>query len=163
MTPGEYCPHEVLVIAKEMEEAGLAFYKGLAKHVSDPDAKALFLKLASDELRHARAIEKIERQTLDRAPNEHDALVEQYIRSLVDTKVFPALSRVASVAQSVTGVLDALALGIRAERASITFYSKTWALGRSEAAGNLLEQEREHLGLLSELWAKHTSDPVPEK
>jgi rubrerythrin len=162
MTPGEYCPHEVFVIAKEMEEEGLAFYKAVAKQVADPEVKALFLKLASDEIEHVRSIEKLERQTLDHAPDEQDALVEQYIRSLVDTKVFPDPSEAAAVGRSVEGVLDALAFGIRAERASIAFYSKTRVLGRSEVAGNLIEQEREHLRLLTELWAKHTSDPVPE-
>jgi rubrerythrin len=162
MAGGEYCPHEVFVIAKEMEEAGIAFYKALARQVGDPDAKALFLKLASDEVQHLRGIEKLEQQTLDRAPNEQDALVEQYIRGLVDTKVFPDPSEADAVARSVGGVPDALAFGIRAERASIAFYSKTWMLGRSEVAGNLIEQEREHLRLLTELWAKHTSDPVPE-
>ena len=162
MAPADYCPHEVFVIAKDMEEAGLTFYKAVAKRSSDPDVKALFLKLASDEVRHVRDIEKLERLMLDRAPSEDDALVAQYIRSLVDTKVFPALSEAQALARSVTGVLDALALGIRAERASIAFYSKTRVLGRSKVAGNLLEQEREHLRLLSKLWAKHTSEPVPE-
>jgi rubrerythrin len=155
MAQGDFSPHEIFVIAKEMEQEGLAFYKAVAKAVSDPDVKAMFLKLASDEVQHVRDIERIEGHADQYFPSEDDSLVAQYVEGLVDTKVFPPLSQVPEIAADAEGVVKAIDFGIGAEKRSIDFYAKTAAKAESadaiETLKRLRAEEERHLELLTEL------------
>ena len=155
MTPGGYNPREIFAIAKEMEEEGLAFYKAVARQVTDPDAKALFLKLASDEVQHVRDIERLEKRGDDDLPTEEESLVTRYIRSIVDTKVFPPLSEVPKIAASAKGLVKAIDFGIGAEKRAMDFYSRAKSeSGNAEATetfGRLSTQEEEHLVMLMKL------------
>ena len=108
MAQSGFNPNEIFAIAKEMEQDGLAFYKAVAKAVADPDAKAMFLKLASDEAQHVRDIERLEEHADDYFPSEEDSLVAQYVQGIVDTKVFPPLSEVPKIAGSAEGVVEAI-------------------------------------------------------
>jgi rubrerythrin len=155
MPRGEFSAQEVLTIAKEMEEEGLAFYKAVAGHVTDPDAKALFLKLASDEVRHVRDIERLGGRAEAYCPSEHDSLVAQYVQGAVDTKVFPPLSKVPEIAASARGVAKAIDFGIGSEKRAMDFYARAKSESRSAEAGEmfgrLYAEEEEHLRLLTAL------------
>lgn len=155
MTPRDFSPNEVLAIAKEMEQEGLAFYKAVAKAMSDPDVKAMFLKLASDEVQHVRDIERLEEHAGEYFPSQEDWLVAQYVQGIVDTKVFPPLSEIPKITASAKGVVKAIDYGIGAEKRAMDFYAKT--AGESENAdatatlNRLRAQEERHLTLLTEL------------
>jgi len=155
MAQGDFSPHEIFTIAKEMEEEGLAFYKAVARHVTDPDVKALFLKLASDEVRHVRDIERLEKHGEAYFPTETDSLVAQYVRSIVDTKVFPPLSKVPEIAASARGVAKAIDVGIGAEKRAMDFYARAKGESSSPEAAQTLArigaEEEQHLKLLTEL------------
>jgi len=155
MTVGGHSSHEHLAIAREMEEEGLAFYKAVAKQVADPDAKATFLKLASDECQHIRDIDRLARESETAYIEDPDGLVGKYLRSLVDTKVFPPLSEVPEIAASAKGVSKAIDIGIGAEKRAMDFYSRTKnECGSAEADETLswlyVEEER-HLKALNAL------------
>ncbi len=167
MPTGGFNPREVFAIAREMEEEGLAFYKAVARQVGDPDAKALFLKLASDELQHVRDIERLEEHGEEYFPTEEDSLVAQYIQGIVDTKVFPPVSEVPEIAGSTRGLTEAIGFGISAEERAIEFYTKAKSEARTEEAvdafSRLLEQEEEHLALLAELRKRLATEPPSEE
>ncbi len=155
MAQGSFNPREIFAIAKEMEQEGLAFYKAVAKAVTDPDAKATFLKLASDEVQHVRDIERLEEHADDYFPSEEDSLVAQYVQGLVDTKVFPPLSEVPQIAAGAKGVVKAIDFGIGAEKRSMDFYAKTAGESEDAAATETLNrlraEEEQHLKRLTEL------------
>ena len=53
-------PEDVVNLAVNIEEDGLAFYKALAEGTTDPQVKAVFLRLATEEVQHVADIrEKI--------------------------------------------------------------------------------------------------------
>jgi len=166
MTTGGFNPAEIFAIAREMEEEGLAFYKAVAGSVTDPDAKALFLKLASDEVQHVRDIERLEKDEADYFPEEADSLVAQYVQGLVDTKVFPPVADVPRIAGAADGLVQALLFGIEAETRSIEFYSRAKDEARAdkviETFARLAQQEKHHLTLLRELKTRLTSNPQRE-
>jgi len=155
MAQSSFNPREIFAIAREMEQEGLAFYKAVAKAVTDPDVKAMFLKLASDEVRHVRDIERLEEHADEYFPSEHDSLVAQYVQGLVDTKVFPPLSEVPKIVAGTKGVANAIDVGIGAEKRSMDFYAKTAAEAESadaiETLTRLRAEEERHLKLLTEL------------
>jgi rubrerythrin len=155
MTTGGFNSREFFVIAREMEEEGLAFYKAVAKQVGDPDAKATFLKLASDEIQHVRDLARLEERGGEFFPSEDDSLVAQYIHSIVDTKVFPPLAEVPRIAASAKGVAKAIDFGIGAEKRAMDFYAKAESeAGDAEAVKTLARlraEEEKHLVMLNAL------------
>ena len=155
MTTGGFSSHEFFTIARQMEEEGLAFYKAVAKQVGDPDAKATFLKLASDEVQHVRDLARLEERGEEYFPSEEDSLVAQYIRGIVDTKVFPPLAEVPHIAASAKGIAKAIDFGIGAEKRAMDFYAKAKAeAGDAEAVetlGRLHAEEENHLVMLNKL------------
>ena len=155
MAPNSYNAHELLAIAREMEQEGLAFYKAIAKQVSDPDAKALFLRLASDEAQHIRDLEKLEKKADEYFPSEEDNLVAQYMQGAVDTGVFPTLAEVPEIAASVNGIAKAIDIGIGAEKRAMDFYAKAVTESPCPVAARMLERlrdmEEDHLKQLNVL------------
>jgi rubrerythrin len=155
MTVGGHSSHEHLAIAREMEEEGLAFYKSVARQVTDADAKALFLKLASDECEHMRDIDRLERESESPYIEDPDGLVGQYLRGLISTDVFPPPDEVPAIAASAKGVADAIDIGIGAEKRAMDFYERTKDECGSAEATQTLErlyaEEEEHLRKLTAL------------
>jgi rubrerythrin len=155
MTVGGHSSHEHLAIAHEMEEEGLAFYKAVARQVADPDAKALFLKLASDECQHIRDIDQLERESETAYIEDPDGLVGQYLRGLIDTNVFPPLDQVPVIAASAEGVSKAIDFGIGAEKRAMDFYARTknecGSVEAAETLSRLYAQEEQHLRALNAL------------
>jgi len=49
---------DVLVQAMKFESDGRRFYETIAKHLSDPEAAAMFTRLAADEVDHHNYIER---------------------------------------------------------------------------------------------------------
>lgn len=155
MATGGFSAHELFEIAREMEEEGLAFYKAMARQANDSEAKAMFLKLASDEVEHVRVIDELDKKAEEYFPSEENSLVAQYVRGLVDTEVFPPLSKVPEIAASTSGLLKAIDYGIGAEKRAMDFYSKAKIEANDEEAaaalGRLYAEEEKHLVLLDTL------------
>lgn len=156
---------EVYAIAKRMEKEGLHFYRIVAEHATNPDVKWLFQRLAVDEVRHLRDVERFERElkakpTTTTSPEEQ-MVVDEYVQNLIETRVFPDNGEAKKVADSVDNIIAAINYGIEAERRSIIFYGKAKEFAPladgTEAFRRMQQQEEEHLRLLSELKNKFVS------
>lgn len=61
---------DIFKFAIKMEQDGEAFYRELAGQVSEEGVKTILLMLASDEVKHAKAIEQIRSRTVDMSDTE---------------------------------------------------------------------------------------------
>jgi len=156
-------PRELLAAAEQMAGEGLEFYKAVANHVSDPDVKALFLKLAEDEAKHMGTLNRMKQHPADCLPGGEDSLVAKYIQKIVDSEVVRPVSKVGEMTRTVDGLVEAIALGMKAEKRAVVFYTKARDEATSEVAAaafsTLIELERRHLELLRELKKRLTTDP----
>jgi rubrerythrin len=145
---------------------GHAFYRAVAKHLSDPEVKALFLQLADDELEHVREIERMTEQPEEHLAGGDGSLVGQYIQGLVDAEVLRPASEAGEMTRTTGGLIEAIGLGMRAETQAVELYTKAQAEARTEAAAEgfrrLIEMETRHLALLAELRKRLTTEPPAE-
>jgi rubrerythrin len=159
----DYSAHEVLTAARQWAQEGLEFYRAVAKHVTDRDVRELFLRLASEEMRLVGDIERMQEHADDYVPARRSSLLAQYIQRLVDTTVVRSVSEAEKIKGAVGGLVKAIALGIKAEQLAVEFYTKARDEAGSEAAadvfGRILEVEKRHLEVLTELRTRLTTNP----
>lgn len=147
---------EIVEMAIVAEEVGTAFYEALAEQRGDENLKAIFVKLADDELQHKLHFSKLLETVRDYKlpaesyPGEWDA----YVRALVESQLLISPEEARRKAKQVKELSDALNIGITLEKDSILFYD---AMKRfvHESEHNTLNaiigQERRHLEILLEL------------
>jgi rubrerythrin len=150
---------EAAKIAQNMEKNGLAFYRKAAAKAKDVAVRDLFLKLAGDEKGHLARFEELE-ETLqaarrDQAGYADDTEIAAYIDRLLQTQVFGDAGDVARLAEQAADDVEALGVGMKAERDSIVFYQEMLDFVDSKVAktafASILKEERQHLRLLGEL------------
>jgi rubrerythrin len=149
-------PDDVVNLAVNIEEDGLAFYKALAEGATDPQAKAVFLRLATEEVQHVDDIrEKIPTEGVEYLTYDDASLYDAYASHLFRTEIFPEKDRAKPHLDAVKGPIDAIELGRKAEMDSIRFYRAAEKActhpGGKAAFEALIEEEEEHLRLLTEL------------
>jgi rubrerythrin len=153
-------------LARMKAQEGHEFYRAVAKHLKDPDVKALFLELASDELEHLHEVERLEKRAGEHLPNEDGSLLAQYIQSIVDSQVVRPVHEAGRMAGTISGLVEAIGLGIKAEERAVELYTRArHEAGSPEAAEGfrrLLEMEKRHLKLLAELRERLTTEPPAE-
>ena len=149
-------PDDVVNLAVNIEEDGLAFYKALAAGATDPRVKAVFLRLATEEVDHVHEIrEKIPTEGAEYLTYDDASLYDAYAAHLFRTDIFPHEDRAKPQLEKVKGPIDAIELGMKAESDSIHFYEVA-AKACTHPAGKaafqaLIEEEKEHFRLLEEL------------
>jgi len=149
---------EAAKIAQNMETNGLAFYQRAAAKSRDPAVRDLFLKLAGDEKEHLATFQELEEtlhtQRIDRAGYTDDAEINAYIDRLLKTQVFADRNDVDRLADQAADDMEALAVGMKAERDAIVFYQEMMDFVDSkdarEAFDWILKEERRHLRGLGE-------------
>jgi len=137
---------EILATAIEMEHFGSEYYGKFKDVVANERAKALFRRLAADEKNHANILEIELANLRGRAAKPSD---EQLKKSL--KKVFPERIHKNSIVAK--DAISALMLGIRTEKRSIDFYTKSVARANPKLKkmfAKLIRMEIVHLGLLEE-------------
>ena len=171
MTAGNFNPRAraagvLAAVAGRNAQEGLAFYRAVAKHVSDPDVRALFLELAADEQRHMHDLEQMEARGQTNLPSRDGSLLANYIQGIVDTEVLRPVSELGPVTGTIHGLVQAIGYGIRAETRAIELYSRARDEAGSTAAAEgfrrLLDMEQRHLALLTELRDRLTTEPPPD-
>lgn len=150
---------EAVRIAQTMETNGLAFYEQAAGRSRSPQVRETFLQLAEDERKHLSTFRELQ-QTLaarraDPPPAAEDAdSLGPYIDGLLKTQVFSRQGAVAKLSGQAADDLEALAVGMKAERDSILFYQEMLDFVDSKEAQAafswILKEERKHLQTLSE-------------
>jgi len=156
---------EALKIAINIEEEGLAFYSILMKNAKDEQVKEIFSKLASAEKKHLTLFQKAYSEITSPASTIQgceDYTVDLYLKYLVDTGIFTKKGEARRIAAEITTDVEALNIGIQAEKDSILYYSEaaknTKHEGGKKAFEQLTNEEKKHLQwLASQLKAlKHT-------
>lgn len=149
---------EAAKIAQNMEKNGLAFYQKAAAKTKNVAVRDLFLKLADDEKTHLARFEELEdtlqAERRDQAGYADDDEIAAYIDRLLQTQVFGNAGDVARLADQAADDIEALGVGMKAERDSIVFYQEMLDFVDSKAAraafAGILKEERQHLRLLGE-------------
>lgn len=166
MVSGGTIASEVFSFAGKCAREGHAFYRAVAKHLSDPDVKALFLELASDELEHVREIERMAEHPEEHFAGNEGSLMGQYIQSLVDVEVVRPASEAGRMTRTNGGLVEAVSLGMSAEEHAVALYTRAQDEARTGAAAEvfrrLVEMEKRHLTLLAELRKRLTTEPPEE-
>ncbi|GAN33413.1 MAG: hypothetical protein DYG83_05790 [Candidatus Brocadia sp. AMX2] len=148
---------EALKIAINVEEEGLEFYSILMKNTRDNRVKEIFSKLASDEKEHLAHFQKAYLEITSptsTVPGFEDYTVDLYLKYLVDTGIFTQKGEARRLAAEIKTDIEALKIGIQAEKDSILYYTEAAKNTKYEAGRKTFEQlvneEKKHVKLLAE-------------
>lgn len=149
---------EIVDIAKKIETCGEAFYDAAVDHVDDPEVRKLFTFLRNEERRHETEFENllshVEEADGEWRDNEEYA---GYMRSLAEYRVFPDPEAARALVAAVNDVTSVLRHAMNFEKDSILFLHEMRPIVREEdrrMVDRLLDEERKHLRLLSDLHDK---------
>ena len=141
---------EVLKFAISLEAGGIDFYEDHAKDASG-NIKALFLKLADDERKHAAYFQKLYDESVAEE-GQFDYMFDETVVSFFDSYAkSEGFSRDEAVINSVE---DAIKVAVETEVITIDFYKdlKEHAKGKTaETLDKLIVEESEHRDALKAL------------
>ena len=148
---------EALKIAINIEEEGLAFYSILMKNAKDEKVKEIFSQLVSAEKKHLTLFQKAYAEITSPASTVQgceDYTVDLYLKYLADTGIFTKKGEARRFASEITTDVEALNIGIQAEKDSILYYTEAAKNTKYPAGKTAFEQlaneEKKHLKLLAE-------------
>lgn len=149
---------ELAQIAIGIEKNGAAFYDSLAQLSEDEKARDIYKELADKERIHINIFQDMLSQIGDyQAPETFTEEYEHYLKALIDSSVFRNDKQAREMAQKVAGSIEALEIGINAEKDSILFYSEMREMVRPsdhDVINSIIDEERSHLRRLSGLKKK---------
>jgi len=149
---------EIFKIAMNVEKEGKEFYKKCVEVNSEPEVKELFKRLETDEEEHYQYFKELleEFDKADRSITRdylYNEQVNNYLKTLVDTKVFPKDETVTD--DIARNLKEALEVGIKAEKNSLLLYNELIGVEKNEktieALKKLINEEKEHLVELKNL------------
>ncbi|MCM8795869.1 MAG: ferritin family protein [Candidatus Omnitrophica bacterium] len=150
-----FAASEIVEIGIQIEKNGKDFYENLSLKTKNLKAKDIFKFLASEEEKHIKtfqeilnSIEKYQPQGLD--SDEYYA----YMNALASESVFTQKDRGRELAENIKNDLQAIEIGIQAEKDSIIFYTamkKVTSEYDQKAVDAVLAQEEAHLKKLVNL------------
>jgi len=149
---------ELLEIAVDIEKNGMAFYQALAHKTGNRDVKDIYNYLAGEEKKHLDTFQGMSDSLEQAKPSEVD--IEEYmlyLKALADSAVFSNVAEAQQKAAKVFNEIEALNIGIQAEKDSILFYTELQDLVRKpdrKVVLNILDEEKKHLCQFSELKRK---------
>lgn len=140
---------QVLTLAMEREKGGHDFYRDAAGKTSDPKGKRMLEWLARQEMNH---FQKLSSQREALANNGEWQKPSEVAEPALNKSEFPPISEASGEVRASTGELNALRMGIEAEKDSIELYRQAAVDSANEDAKamfrGLVEEERGHLELL---------------
>ncbi len=146
---------EIVDIAKKIEVCGQAFYDAAVEEVDDAEARKLFTFLRNEERRHETEFEAL-LSHVEEADGEwrDDEEYAGYMRSLAEYRVFPDPEAARALVTAVDDAASVLRHAMNFEKDSILFLHEMRPIVREEdrtMVDRLLDEERKHLRLLSEM------------
>jgi rubrerythrin len=146
---------ELLQFAIGIERNGAMFYRKLCAETQNKDIKSILNHLLKDEEKHERIFQDMvavigEFQPTESYPGEY----MQYLQSLIDSTVFTDIADAQHKAEQICDTIEALDIGIQAEKDSIVFYSEMQKLARQadqKTIQEIIDEEKSHLRQLAEL------------
>lgn len=157
--------YEVLQVAINIEENGIAFYEAMMMNVSRPELKAAFDYLAGQEKIHRQVFSKIQQSagrsyTVEQYPGEQSS----YVKALADSVIFkPGMAR--DLAGQIKSDDEAMERALGFEKDSILFYSAVLPIVREEdrkVVNQVLDQEKMHVVRIMQLKQMLHSDAVQD-
>jgi len=142
-----YSGNEIVEISISIEENGYAFYTEAAKNVEEQEMKNLFLDLASKEISHIGAFQKIGEVFKDQYIIDAPEDAELYIQNLADKHIFKNKNAGIEKAKGLKNADEILRIALQFELESIDFYSSMLDRVSGNAKRiiqNIIEEEKEH-------------------
>ncbi|MCL5058173.1 MAG: ferritin family protein [Actinobacteria bacterium] len=146
---------EIIDLATEIEKAGKSFYEAAAHKVEVPEVSALFKALGNEEDKHIRDFQALKDHLEGSfAPEEsYPGEYRDYLKAIIDNHVFN-IKNVEELVRGVVVAREALAVALRFEKDSILIFQEFMKVvdepGRA-IVQKLIDQEKEHIGLLARL------------
>jgi rubrerythrin len=146
---------EILDIAMGIEKNGAAFYQAMSQKTDNNDTRALYEYLMSEEKKHLTTFQNMKGSAGKyHSPESYPGEYMQYLKSLIDSTIFTDEIRAKETAAKTTDELEALDIGIQAEKDSILFYSEIQNIvteSDRHVVYEIINEEKAHLRQLSEL------------
>jgi rubrerythrin len=146
---------ELLEIAMAIESNGMAFYQALADKTAKSDIKDIYTYLAGEEKKHLDTFQGMSDSLGQAKPPEiYGEEYMLYLKSLVDNVVFSNVTEAQQKASKISNEIEAVDIGIQAEKDSILFYIELQNLVRerdNKVVLKILDEEKNHLRQLSQL------------
>lgn len=144
---------ELINIAIGVERRGMTFYDIMAKSTDNEEAKAIFEGLVIMEREHIRIFQDMlgeagKQKPAPAAPSEYSG----YLQALIDDAVFTDDMITSEMATQADSDLQAVELGISAEKDSILFYYEMRDIMPSRLVpmiNRIIAEEKSHLQQLT--------------
>jgi len=145
---------EVVDMAKQVEEAGEAFYEEALQYLEEPEVRRIFEFLRDEEQRHAATFERI-LQALGGVAGgwREDEEYVAYIRLLAGTQVFPDAPAARAAVKGATSS-EVLRMAIEFEKDTILFFHEIRPMVEEDSRNvvdRLIAEERIHVTTLLRL------------
>lgn len=148
---------ELLEIALGIERNGAAFYQALTEKTKDNHAQAIYERLGAEEIEHQKTFQDmLDEVGVYQPPEDYAEDYQLYLKSLVDSSVFTDVAHAQQIAANVSSQVEALDIGIQAEKDSILFYTEMKSLVKPTdhpVIDNIINEEKDHLNQLTRLKA----------
>jgi rubrerythrin len=142
---------QALDMAMEREMGGNRFYLEAADRTIDSKGKHMFQWLAKEELKHLRWVEQQRQAIIQGKRWQEVAGLDDLLITKAD---FPEPAESAGTVKTNIGELEALSLGIKAEKDSIALYLRagqdTIDIEGKAMFARLVQEEQTHLDILEE-------------
>jgi rubrerythrin len=146
---------ELLEMAMGIEENGRAFYQAMADKTKNDSIRAMYNHLVIEEKRHQATFQNMLKSLGHYEPAEtYKGEYVNYLKALTDNTVFSSIEQAQHKAASVNSEVEAIDLGIQAEKDSILFYDGMRHFVQptdNTVIQNIIDEEKLHLNQLSEL------------
>ena len=145
---------EAVEIASLIERNGFAFYSILAEKAEDKTVKAAFKKLAQDEKKHMKVLEKkyYPEAGFGQVITDEEIAIEDYISRVADPKIFTEEIDVEKLIHLINNTKKAVMLAIHTEKyAAEYFEDMAKKASTKEGAAmyrELADEERGHVKVL---------------
>lgn len=155
---GSFEASDVMEFAIRIEENGANFYRFATQIVRGEETKKLFSRLADEEDKHRRTFEKIyAAMEKNNVPESYEGEYRAYLHDYVDSNIVFSKEAMDKELKAVTDTVSALDFAIRREMDSILYYSEIKQFipaGQHDMIDKVIEEERRHFSILSELRKK---------
>jgi rubrerythrin len=146
---------DIVEVAVRIEENGATFYRYAVQLAGNEEVKALFQRLADEEVKHRRIFAEI-LAGMDRnlPPEGYDGEYAAYLHDYVDNRLIFTAEAFAGELAKLRNAASALDFAIQRELDSIHYYREMRELlpaDRREAIERIIAEEKEHFVRLSAL------------
>ncbi len=146
---------DIMEVAIRIEENGANFYRYAVQITGKEEVKALFQRLAEEEVKHQRTFTEILAGMDPSIPPEgYDGEYAAYLHSYVDNTLVFKTETLAGELTKIRNEASAFDFAIRRELDSIHYYREILEMlpaGGREAIERVIAEEKKHFMMLSEM------------